>query len=935
MSGSNASGSSTSANLSMSFKKGSVLNMIKAGEEPFPRDTPLLPKSDITLDQLMHDEEISYLEAVEVMFRLRKESNLAEMPFVPKPKAKAKAKAKGKAKALPEAAEEPAAPKAPSAPTRDQRPGSSEDPTATKVDLEGLLRMHEGVQKRKANEASKSVEAPAGPDGSEASKKSRKKACEPSAKSVEPVAKAKVSGKAVEPAAAKVSAKAVEPAVPKVSAKVAVPKASGKALEPAVPKVSAKAVVAVPTKVSTPAAKASKRTVEPSVPAEVSESGVEPSAKVAKTAQATAKASGKAVEPAVPKVSRKAVDDADRGGHDLSMDNCETQTLSSGWSCGTLEGAEQQLQMQKSALKRRNSTATLKETDSQLMEGLGASVSQVGSTQPAAELLQALEDMRKYQSALEEQAMAKGLKLPPKPCAILPELIAAAHKPEDAKATGAPSADPAVEGLCEPDDIECELEEMLNSFDDDEQDGAKEEEGQEMEEGQRLNDEGEDDEQELKDEDGKELEEDAADEEEEDGKGLEEDAAEEEDEAQEEGSEEEEDVLDGKEPEEDATKDGEEDDPKGKGAKGRSKPVATPVRAKNPPPLLRLQSSDSLDAPSSTAAASGVPKVHVFNEPAREEVVVNSTTHKREYMRLERGELLRRWISSGENLQACEAQVTASRKNTATGRRRRRLVAVKDMLNAPYHFSKCLGGIVVIFLVASLCFCSDSLLLINQYVLLQAYNSRSACWNGRRVILPFLPVAGWNDRQKVESIISRGGGVEDVDAPGCLPETKFWVTVEEEVVDETEATVEQRLSVRARPSADMMTSILDVGQLQRQARSSPLNGDVLRAFDTYNTEIAKAANIDSARAAGSAPGGRGARSVAGSRASSKQPRKPLIEECFKNDGDKHSRWSSEIRKEIGQLAQLLMDLPEGSQLKSDLEDYQHRLLQKAEECLDF
>ncbi|CAE7162963.1 unnamed protein product, partial [Symbiodinium necroappetens] len=100
--------------------------------------------------------------------------------------------------------------------------------------------------------------------------------------------------------------------------------------------------------------------------------------------------------------------------------------------------------------------------------------------------------------------------------------------------------------------------------------------------------------------------------------------------------------------------------------------------------------------------------------------------------------------------------------------------------------------------------------------------------------------------QKVESIISRGGGVEDVDAPGCLPETKFWVTVEEEVVDETEATVEQRLSVRARPSADMMTSILDVGQLQRQARSSPLNGDVLRAFDTYNTEIAKAANIDSA-----------------------------------------------------------------------------------------
>ena len=39
-------------------------------------------------------------------------------------------------------------------------------------------------------------------------------------------------------------------------------------------------------------------------------------------------------------------------------------------SCGTLEGAGQQLRVQKSAVERRNSTATLKETDSQLMDGL-------------------------------------------------------------------------------------------------------------------------------------------------------------------------------------------------------------------------------------------------------------------------------------------------------------------------------------------------------------------------------------------------------------------------------------------------------------------------------------------------------------------------------------------------------------------------------------
>ena len=358
MSGSDASGLSTNAKLNNSFKKGSVLNRIRAGEEPFPRDTPLVPKSDITLDQLMHDEQISYLEAVEVMFRLRKESNLAEMPFVPKPKAKAK----GKAKAL------PAAPEVPS--TEASVP---EDCPATQVDMEGLQCMYD-VQK-----ASKpAVEAPAGPDGSEARQEIKRKASESAgpAKSVEPVAKAKVSGKAVEPATTEVSAKAsvavskvsakasvpvpkvstkasvpvpkvttkasvavakasgqaLQPAVPKVPAEASVPvPRAGKALEPAAPKVSAKAGQPVPTKVSTPTAKAPKRTVEPSVPAEVSGSGVEPKAKVAKTARGAAKASGKAVEPAVAKVSPKATDDGDCGGHGSSMDNCETQTLSSGW----------------------------------------------------------------------------------------------------------------------------------------------------------------------------------------------------------------------------------------------------------------------------------------------------------------------------------------------------------------------------------------------------------------------------------------------------------------------------------------------------------------------------------------------------------------------------------------------------------------------------
>ena len=70
-------------------------------------------------------------------------------------------------------------------------------------------------------------------------------------------------------------------------------------------------------------------------------------------------------------------------------------------------------------------------------------------------------------------------------------------------------------------------------------------------------------------------------------------------------------------------------------------------------------------------------------------------------------------------------------------------------------------------------------------------------------------------------------------------------------MDETRASVEQTMSVRARPSADMFTSILDVNKLQRQAQSSPLNGDVLRAFDTYNSEIAKAAHVDGGASAAS------------------------------------------------------------------------------------
>ena len=40
-------------------------------------------------------------------------------------------------------------------------------------------------------------------------------------------------------------------------------------------------------------------------------------------------------------------------------------------------------------------------------------------------------------------------------------------------------------------------------------------------------------------------------------------------------------------------------------------------------------------------------------------------------------------------------------------------------------------------------------------------------------------------RKKIDSIVARGGGVPDRDAPSVLEETKFWCTVEETRVDST------------------------------------------------------------------------------------------------------------------------------------------------------
>ena len=58
----------------------------------------------------------------------------------------------------------------------------------------------------------------------------------------------------------------------------------------------------------------------------------------------------------------------------------------------------------------------------------------------------------------------------------------------------------------------------------------------------------------------------------------------------------------------------------------------------------------------------------------------------------EKAELLRRWISAGENLAACESTITAARRNNLKGKRVVKKIAVKDMRVAPYNFSEILIG---------------------------------------------------------------------------------------------------------------------------------------------------------------------------------------------------------------------------------------------------
>ncbi|CAE7574564.1 unnamed protein product [Symbiodinium sp. CCMP2592] len=102
------------------------------------------------------------------------------------------------------------------------------------------------------------------------------------------------------------------------------------------------------------------------------------------------------------------------------------------------------------------------------------------------------------------------------------------------------------------------------------------------------------------------------------------------------------------------------------------------------------------------------------------------------------------------------------------------------------------------------------------------------------------------DMQKIDCIVSRGGGVPDRDAPSVLEETKFWCVVEESRTDVSSIGYEEQMTVHTRPTAStasrIMDGVVEPGLLNKRAvpAASPLSSDVLRAYDNYTDKLAQA-----------------------------------------------------------------------------------------------
>lgn len=155
-----------------------------------------------------------------------------------------------------------------------------------------------------------------------------------------------------------------------------------------------------------------------------------------------------------------------------------------------------------------------------------------------------------------------------------------------------------------------------------------------------------------------------------------------------------------------------------------------------------------------------------------------------------------------------------------------------------------------------------------------------------------------------------------------LEETKFWVTVEESRENTEGVEYKEELNLHMQPDTSAATRILnDLPSSSAAPSPSPLSGEILRAYDAYNSELASAANVPQGRGASRAGGS--ARSCVSRRTagSSSAPRKiALIEEQFRSETEKHAKWSAELRKEMSSCMTLSVELPQDDELKTTIDE---------------
>ena len=144
----------------------------------------------------------------------------------------------------------------------------------------------------------------------------------------------------------------------------------------------------------------------------------------------------------------------------------------------------------------------------------------------------------------------------------------------------------------------------------------------------------------------------------------------------------------------------------------------------------------------------------------------------------ERAELLRRWVQSKENVQACECLIKATRRSTLQGQRVVQLVAVKDTGKAPHHFSEFLGNNIVALLHCA--FGYRLALPAHQPAKTQnrVYYCKPARHRSCQAHIWQCVINSYSRSLKLLPI-----HIEDRDAPGIVEETKYWVTTAETRTD--------------------------------------------------------------------------------------------------------------------------------------------------------